>query len=356
MIWRTGEPGDRAFKKRVEGSALHPASFKSGDAQIAPAPRRSLRTAVISLCSLVLLAACQSSTGQQTASTTTGLDGVPTDVQQQLASLPAFYDVVTTGDVLEVTYYAASSAQGGGQYTVDIGDVLRVDVAEHPDLARPEVLVLPDGTISLGVIGGMSAAGKTTEQIAREAASRYRANDIITPAVTVSVVQAQQRAGVLSGATGENRLEVPVFEGQSIDLPYIQPIDNVVGRRLDDIRREIRNAYVAAFGPDVQVTVNFASRQEPPPQVFVVGNVKTPGPVPATPGISVLQAIAAAGGFDRESGRNEVSVVRARPDGSYEHIPVGFSNSSGQLEFAQSSVTLRKNDVVHVERRAFARF
>ena len=368
MIMRRGEPGNRTRNGYVEGSASPRAGHTVRPAGGAAA---RWRTAAAGLCALMLLAACQSPNEPDTAAA--GPGEVPEEVEQQLATLPAYYDVIATGDVLKVQYYGAVTSPDatGEPYKIDIGDVLRVDVAGHPELVREEVLVLPDGTVSLPEIGEMTVTGKTIDQIAREAEAQFRASDIITPAVSVAVVQSRRQRGLLDAAAGEddeggtaagsaaaggaaddNAIEVPVFDNQSIDLPYIEPIDDVIGRPLEDVRAQIQRAYADAFGPETQVTVNFASRQEPPPQIFVTGNVVRPGPVPVTPGIDVLQAIAAAGGFSRlETSDNRITVVRARPDGSHEYIPAGYSDNRDQLEFAEAPIRLRRNDVVFVEKR-----
>jgi polysaccharide export outer membrane protein len=82
---------------------------------------------------------------------------------------------------------------GGGQviaaegYLLQPGDVLSVSVWKEPDLTS-EILVRPDGDISMPLAGEMAAAGHTVEDVRSTIDKRLR-EFIPAPAVTVSVKQ-----------------------------------------------------------------------------------------------------------------------------------------------------------------------
>ena len=71
-------------------------------------------------------------------------------------------------------------------YTLRPGDVAVVNVLEDPTLDS-QVLVLPDGTISLPMAGTIQAAGLTPEQVADLVQERLRANFVEPPNVRVGV-------------------------------------------------------------------------------------------------------------------------------------------------------------------------
>ena len=59
------------------------------------------------------------------------------------------------------------------EYRVDISDVLDISVWKVPDLSQSEVIVRPDGKISLPLIGDIEAAGLTLTQIDAEITQKY---------------------------------------------------------------------------------------------------------------------------------------------------------------------------------------
>jgi polysaccharide export outer membrane protein len=59
------------------------------------------------------------------------------------------------------------------EYRIDIGDVLDISVWKVPDLSQPEVIVRPDGKISLPLIGDIKTVGLTLTQIDDEITKKY---------------------------------------------------------------------------------------------------------------------------------------------------------------------------------------
>ena len=82
-------------------------------------------------------------------------------------------------------------AQDGG-YLIRPGDMLRVEVLEDPGLNR-SVLVSPDGRITLPLVGGVRASGKTVEAVQGELATRLAPNFATTPNIYVSIERIAER-------------------------------------------------------------------------------------------------------------------------------------------------------------------
>ncbi len=81
----------------------------------------------------------------------------------------------------------AQSKSTEGPYRLQPGDVVTVSVLEDPELDR-QVLLLPDGRISLPVAGTIVAAGQTPAGLERTIRSRLRGNFVKAPTITVSVI------------------------------------------------------------------------------------------------------------------------------------------------------------------------
>jgi polysaccharide export outer membrane protein len=77
-------------------------------------------------------------------------------------------------------------AQAAG-YRIQPGDQLAVTVLEDETLNR-QVLVLPDGRVSVPLAGSVRAAGQTVESVENAIADRLAGNFAVRPNVFVSVV------------------------------------------------------------------------------------------------------------------------------------------------------------------------
>jgi len=77
-------------------------------------------------------------------------------------------------------------AQAAG-YRIKRGDQLTITVLEDETLNR-QVLVLPDGRVSVPLAGSVTAAGATVETVERAIADRLASNFAVRPNVFVSVV------------------------------------------------------------------------------------------------------------------------------------------------------------------------
>jgi polysaccharide biosynthesis/export protein len=81
---------------------------------------------------------------------------------------------------------ALALAQSAG-YRIQPGDQLAITVLEDDTLNR-EVLVLPDGSISVPLAGTISAAGRSGDAVENTIADRLASNFAVRPSVFVSVV------------------------------------------------------------------------------------------------------------------------------------------------------------------------
>jgi len=83
-------------------------------------------------------------------------------------------------------------AQAAG-YRIQPGDQLTITVLEDETLNR-ELLVLPDGRISVPLAGSIRASGQTVESVERTIADRLASNFAVRPNVFLSVVTINEEA------------------------------------------------------------------------------------------------------------------------------------------------------------------
>jgi protein involved in polysaccharide export with SLBB domain len=86
-----------------------------------------------------------------------------------------------------------------------------------------------------------------------------------------------------------------ISDGGTVNLPYIGEV-RASGLRPSQLQKNIESAYKSAeifTHPTVQVTTN---KESPTQVLYVSGEVKTPGRILISPGMTVHQAMTAAGG------------------------------------------------------------
>ena len=88
--------------------------------------------------------------------------------------------------LLAAVLAAPAAFAQSASYRIQPGDQLAVTVLEDDTLNR-QVLVLPDGRISVPLAGSVRAAGQTVESVEKTIADRLASNFAVRPSVFVSV-------------------------------------------------------------------------------------------------------------------------------------------------------------------------
>ncbi|MCB2114972.1 MAG: polysaccharide biosynthesis/export family protein [Rhodobacteraceae bacterium] len=107
---------------------------------------------------------------------------------------------VLAGLLLAVLLVPAAWAQSG--YRVQAGDVLQMEVLEDPSLNR-SLLVLPDGNVSLPLVGNVRASGKSVEGLRAAISSALAPNFASAPTVFLSVGQLNPVTTAVTGALAQ---------------------------------------------------------------------------------------------------------------------------------------------------------
>ncbi len=102
--------------------------------------------------------------------------------------------------LLAVLLVPAAWAQSG--YRIQPGDVLQMEVLEDPSLNR-SLLVLPDGSVSLPLVGNVRATGKSVESMRDAIATALAPNFASAPTVFLSVGQLNPVTSAVTAAQAQ---------------------------------------------------------------------------------------------------------------------------------------------------------
>lgn len=186
-----------------------------------------------------------------------------------------------------LSFSSQAMAQG---YGVRAGDVLKIEVLEDPSLDR-QVLVGPDGRISVPQAGSLKVSGQSVEAVAASIAAKLSPNFAAPPNVFVSLERLAER--------------------------------------------------VASGAPAQAATIS----------VYVMGEAAKAGKLDVTPGTTVLQAFAQMGGFSKFAATRRITLRRTDATTG---APVNFLLNYAAIEAgttADGNITLQEGDVILVPQR-----
>lgn len=120
-----------------------------------------------------------------------------------------------------VTLATAPLAVAQSSYKIHPGDTLLLEVLEDASLNRT-LLVLPDGTVSVPLIGSVQAAGQSVDAVRATVADGLASNFAAKPTVYMSVGQLAApvvTSGTGSGATMSVYIIGEVLKPGKVDVP-----------------------------------------------------------------------------------------------------------------------------------------
>lgn len=216
-------------------------------------------------------------------------------------------------DVLEFVY-RLTREETTRPYQLNVGDEVRVESFTDPLLNR-DLLIQPDGTITLRLIGQVKATRRTVEQLRGELEQAY-AKYYKVPAITVTPLRVNTKLEDLratvdarAGVGGQHRQAKVTPEG-TVALPAVGNV-LVQGLTLDELKRELDERYDAEVeGIEVMPVLV----QRAPRFVYVLGEVRLPGRFVLEGPTSVMQSIALAGGWNVGANTRQVVVFRRGDD------------------------------------------
>jgi protein involved in polysaccharide export with SLBB domain len=194
-------------------------------------------------------------------------------------------------------------------------------------------------------LSALAANGKTVTSITIDQIPRYPTT--IHPGDTLRIAYDYPREP-------ESQREVPVFlvrPDGSFSFPFIGRVE-AGGRTPDAVAADISKRLAKSLA-NPQVTVNIAT--SPSDRAYVGGEVRRPGPLDLTGGLTLQQAILYSGGLLTTADKKNVVVVRETPKHVYDVYIVDYDYIFGP-EAARQPMRLARGDLVIVPPSATGQF
>jgi polysaccharide export outer membrane protein len=235
------------------------------------------------------------------------------------------------GDQLAV-YYRRTRDELSRPYELEVGDRVHIESPigagggetnssgnqPGPSLYNitRDLIVQPDGTIVLPMIGRVRATRRTVESLQQELNDRYK-QYMRQPLITVTPISVSTRLEDLldtvdsrAGTIGGRQITVRVTPAGDVQLPAIGSVF-VQGLTPMEGKEEIDARYDQAV-PGVNVSLVLVQRARR--FVYVLGEVGTPGRFELEGPTTAMQALTMAGGWRSGGNTRQIVVFRRGPD------------------------------------------
>lgn len=249
---------------------------------------------------------------------------------------------------------AQAQAAEAEVYRIGAGDTVRITVYQSPDLSL-ETKVTESGLISYPLIGAIRLGGLTVSQAESALAEALKKGDFIkNPQVTVMVTQVRANQVNVLGQVGRpGRIPLDVAGMRLTDVIALAGgiaasagSDTVVVtgmRNGQPFRREVDLPRVFAPGGrdnDIVVQPGDAIWVDRFPVVYLYGEVQRPGQLRLERGMTVMQALASAGGLTQRGTQRGLRVSRRAPGGQVQSLELSLDDAlqPGDVVFVRESL------------------
>jgi polysaccharide export outer membrane protein len=219
------------------------------------------------------------------------------------------------------------------------GDSVAIQVFGQPDMSST-VYVGDDGSIDVPLAGPVQVTGLSPSQASVRIETALKNGKILVdPHVSITVTTSRsQRVSVLGQVGIPGRY--PIESNTSIfDLLATAGGIGATGSNVIYIIRKGPDGKEVRFPVDLKGLANgggaipsvelkggdsvFVPKAE---QFSIYGEVNGPGRFPIEPGMTVIEAIAKAGGINQRGSQRRVEIKRKLPDGSYSTVKAKFGD------------------------------
>lgn len=264
------------------------------------------------------------------------------------------------GDQIQVIYLI-TRRQDQGDYRLSPGDEVLIESVADQDLQRGTLerglVIQPDGTITVRLLGEVHAAGLSIGQLRNVLEQKYK-KLYDEPSIDVTPVRTNTLAEDIRNAVGgrsglqQQALTVTVMPDGKIRLPGIGGLC-VQGFSLPELKKELNLRYrELVVGLEAEPILT----QQADHFVYVLGEVQTPNRIQLNGPTTVLGAIAAAGGQLPGGNMRQVVVLRRAEDWRLISTMLDLQGAVyGKRPTPADEIWLRDNDVVIVPQKPIVR-
>jgi protein involved in polysaccharide export with SLBB domain len=260
-------------------------------------------------------------------------------------------------------------------YRIMKGDTVNITFPHNPELDLKQVVVRPDGKIPLNLVDEVNAYGMTIPELQQAIGQRYRNfiqqtgySKVLRPNDYFDlkfVYNPELNIGVRIQSDGKVSLPI-VGEVQAANLTPEQLRQELIARYSHDLRKpdiavltgtnpnafpvDIAAKHISTQGNFITVTLVKSAGQF----VFVGGEVSTPKPIAWEGHLTVLQAIAAAGGKTVKADLSRVVILRRGPLEQTEWMQTDLVSPLEGKDL-KNDVVLKAGDIVVVPMSGIAK-
>ncbi len=302
----------------------------------------------------ILLASCASST--------------PEPKKFENNSIPFEMPTHTKIDYTPVSVLESEADAMEDDYLIGPGDVISLEAWNRKELSNPNILVGPDGVITMARIGNINVSGLTREEAAEtitDALKEYYKR----PEVTLVIKEYNNNKAFVLG-----RIENPgvvQFPGKGTLLEALSLAGGLPALRADavltkcaiirgndlvmwvDLRELLHNGNMSLNARIKNNDVIFIPEGQDE-LLYVMGEVQNPGAVKLNPQMTYLDALMMAGGPTKEANLKKTYILRFDGQGrGVKEIDLSAMLRKGELE---NNVQMQDNDVIYVAERGMSKF
>jgi polysaccharide export outer membrane protein len=236
------------------------------------------------------------------------------------------------------------------------GDLLRITVYQMPEFEQ-RVRVSDKGTITISLIGELNVAGLTADELGQAIAAKLREGEFVKrPSVNVLVEEYTTQGVAVIGEVTKPGI-VPIYSSHSLldilsasgglkETASTEILIRRHGQVADPERVQLGRDRQSLSGPMInvnpgdQVVVPLAGI------VYLLGDLNRPGGYVMSENgkISLLQALAMAGGSTRTASENHTRLIRPTPTG-YEERTILLKDI---MKGKEKDFELQPHDIVYV--------
>jgi polysaccharide biosynthesis/export protein len=341
---QSGNRGHFAYLEKQKVSLWRAANYAPPE-ELQPALRRT-RDNAIQLCQAVC--ACSPCAPWQSSGPGEYVD------HARAAHVPVYR--IRVDDMLRCIYRITRN-ETTRPYRLNVGDEVLVESFSDAALNR-SLIIQPDGTITLRLLGQVQAAHLTVPQL-RDSLEKAYSKLYKVPSITVTPVRVNTKLEDLratvdsrAGITGGQGIAVRVTPDGSISLPAIGPVP-VQGLTLEEVERELNLRYMLEV-EGIEITPILETRA--PRYVYVLGEVKLPGRYVLEGPTTVMQAISMGGSWNVGANLKQVVVFRRGEDWRLMATMLDLQDAlSGKCKCPAGEIWLGDSDVVLIPKSTILR-
>ncbi len=200
-----------------------------------------------------------------------------------------------------------------GSFKLDTLDQIKIKFILDPQL-NEDVVIRPDGMITLQAIGEIKAAGLTPEELSKRIEQKFLEANIFSREdsrgglkdyrlVTVHVVgfyeKVKRLITSLTTLTGGSQTTLTIKPDGTIDLPLLKDRVLCVGHTVREVENTVNRIYKETIFEHVVASLSLVQAKSR--KFYVLGEVGGPGAYTISQPITALQALALAGGHSRDT-------------------------------------------------------